>query len=273
MKYVKWIVIVACALVIIVIAVAILSIDGIIRSTVERQATSSLNLTTTLGGAHLSIFGGSLALNDLAIDSPAGFTAKQMFDLGKAELQVSYGQLRNQPVHISAITLENPKLVIEQANGKLNLQALTDQESKTPTTPSGKTTEPMKLIIDKLAIDGAAVTVLPGIPGMDKPIDITVPAIEMDHVGSDGAAGNGVAVKDVAMKVMTAIAAKCADSDKLPPEVKVLLSGNVGALQSKVTGQLGKVLDGATSGDRSQMKSAEKGLKNLLGGNGEKTGK
>ena len=49
----------------------------------QTQASSSLNLTTTLGAAHLSILGESLTLDNLAIASPKGFTAPHMFDLGK----------------------------------------------------------------------------------------------------------------------------------------------------------------------------------------------
>ena len=266
MKILKWVVVAIVLLIVVIVVTVLFSLDGLIRSTVQSQATSSLNLTTTLGGAHLSILGGSLSLDDLAIASPQGFTAPQMFALGKAGLQVNYGQLRNQPVHINAITLEKPKLVVEQANGKLNLQALTSQSSKTPTDSSGKPAEPMKLVIDKLTITGADVTVMPGIPGMDKPIDITVPEIDMANIGNDGSTQNGLAIKDVAAKVISAIANKCADSDKLPPEVKVLLSGNFSGLQDAAKQQLDSALNGVKSGNTDDLKKSADGFKNLLGG-------
>ena len=81
----------------------------------------------------MSIFGGSVSLSDLAMNSPAGFWARTCFaDLGKAAVHVSYGQLRNQPIHINTITLEKPKLVIEQSNGKLNIQSVMDHQSNPP---------------------------------------------------------------------------------------------------------------------------------------------
>ena len=102
------------------------SLDHIIKNTVQSQATSSLNLSTTLGSANLSLFGGKLNLSNLQIASPKGYSAPQMFDVGSTDLAVSYGQLRSDPVHVNAITIANPKLVIEQANGQLNFKTAMD---------------------------------------------------------------------------------------------------------------------------------------------------
>src|SRR3954468_21104145 len=70
MKYLKWIVIGVVVLILIVVGVVLLRIDSIVRSTVETQATDSLDLATTLKSANVSIFGGSLALKDLEVASP-----------------------------------------------------------------------------------------------------------------------------------------------------------------------------------------------------------
>src|SRR5438874_10498963 len=128
MKIVKWVLLAIVVLVIAGGAIVLLSIDGIIKRTVETQATDSLNLKTTLSSASLSLLGGSLKLNDLSIGSPQGFTSPQMLGLGGANLAVSYGQLRNEPIHVADITLNKPNLVIERgADGKLNFQAAMDQ--------------------------------------------------------------------------------------------------------------------------------------------------
>jgi len=87
--------------------------NSLIRSAVESQANSSLGVKTTLGSANLGLFGGTLNLGDLKIGSPAGYTAEQMFTLGDLGLGVNYGELRSDPVHVSKITIDKPKAVIE----------------------------------------------------------------------------------------------------------------------------------------------------------------
>src|SRR5688500_20298617 len=53
------------------------SLDRIVKRTVETQATAQLNLKTELDGAHVSLLGGQVSLDDLRIASPEGFSAPQ----------------------------------------------------------------------------------------------------------------------------------------------------------------------------------------------------
>jgi uncharacterized protein involved in outer membrane biogenesis len=266
MKKLKWIAIVSVVLIVGAIAVVVMSLDGIIRRVVETQASSSLNLPTTLGGVKLSLFGGSLGLNNLDVGSPQGFSAPQMFSLGSAGVSVSYGQLRNNPVQIDTITLDKPKLVIEQSNGKINLQALMSQSS-TPPPADSKGGQTMKVIIKKLTISNADVSIRPDIPGLPAEIPITIPSIDLQNIGNADGAGNGAAIKDVLMQVMQAIEGKAADSDQLPPAVKTLLSGNLAALTGQVQQEVGKTVDALKSGNPAALQGAgQNALNGLLGG-------
>jgi uncharacterized protein involved in outer membrane biogenesis len=263
-KLLKWLII-AVVLLIILIAVGISwSIDSLIRHVVETQATASLNLPTTLGSANLSILGGSLGLNDLNIASPQGFAAPQMFSLGSAGVSVSYGNLRGNPVKIDTITLDKPKLVIEQSGGKFNIQAVMGQQSKAPPADSngGQT---LKLIVGTLTVSNADVVIRPGapIPGVPTEIPITIPSITMQNIGNADGANNGVAIKDLLVQVMQAIESKAGESDKLPPEVKALLSGNLGNIGADVKQKMGRELNALKGNGSDSMKGA---LNGLLGG-------
>src|SRR5687768_11010647 len=72
--------------VIVVIAVALvalyLNLNSIVRRTVEKQSTASLNLKTELESANVSLFGGKIGLRNFKLDSPAGFMADDMMSLG-----------------------------------------------------------------------------------------------------------------------------------------------------------------------------------------------
>src|SRR5437016_11921796 len=149
MRIFKWILLSLLLLIIIAAAAVYFSLNSIVRATVQTQATNSLGVQTTLGSANVSLFSGNLGLHDLEISSPAGFAAPQMFTVGGTHVDVSYGELRKDPIHVDAINIDSPKLVIEQSGGKLNFKALMDQMPQTTPQPQTQK-EPIKLIIDKL---------------------------------------------------------------------------------------------------------------------------
>jgi hypothetical protein len=227
MKIVKWVVLGVVALVIVGLLVVYFNLNGIVKRTVETQGTAQLNVKTTLDSAALSLFGGSLKLDDLAIASPQGYQAPQMLSVDDAKMEVSWGQLRQDPIHVQSIRIEAPKLVVEQAGGKLNFQALMDQATKTPEKPPGQEKEPVHVIIDKLTINNASVALRPGIPGLAQEYNIPLPMIDIEKVGTGEGNQNGAAIKEVVMEVVTVMVAKAAESDKLPPEVRAILNGGL----------------------------------------------
>ena len=279
MKYLKWILIGIVAVVVIGLVAVYINLNSIVRRTVQSQATASLNLQTTVGGANVSPFSGSLALSDVKVDSPQGFEAADMFTLGGTKVDVTYGELRKDPITIDHIVIDKPSLVVEQKGGKFNFKVLMDQQSKQPTEGG----EPMKLIIKDLQVKDANVVLRPGIPGLSNEINIPIPTFQLQSIGSGEGAKNGAAIKEVVMLVVTTMASKAAESDKLPPEVQLLLKGNVESvarematkygekalkdltknLPPEVGGAVGSVLD-ATKTGKDPGKAVEEGLRGLL---------
>jgi uncharacterized protein involved in outer membrane biogenesis len=150
-----------------------LSLDRLLKSTVETQSTHSLSLSTTLESARLSLLGGKVNLNHLRISSPRGFSAPHMLELGDVGLSVKYGQLRQDPIHVESLTLNQPRLVIEQSNGAMNFKKAMDL------MPAHETSQkpPVKLVIDELKILDAQVVIHPGLPGVREEIIVPVPSI------------------------------------------------------------------------------------------------
>ncbi len=289
MKILKWTVVIVIVLIIVALLAIYFNLNSIVRRTIETQATDQLNVRTTLKGASVSLFGGSLGLNDLEVASPPGFEAPNILTLGKAQVNVAYGQLRQDPIHIQQIALTAPQLVIEQSGGKFNFNALMDRASETKQAPptGGKRSEgqPLHLIIDQLKINKAMVTIRPGIPGVAEEINVRIPKVNMEKVGTGEGNQNGAALKDVVMDVITTLASKAAESGKIPPELKSLLQGNLkeaasklinqqmgklgSELEKKVPGQTGEALQGVLNNPNGAATNPtgaiEKGLGGLLG--------
>jgi len=93
---------------------------------------------------------------------------------------------------------------------------------------------PMKLVIDQLNLRDGQVVIRPGLPGVAQEIAVAVPGLTMNDVGRGAGARNGVAIRDVAMRVIGALADKAAQSGDLPAELKVLLHLNVAQLAGKL---------------------------------------
>jgi hypothetical protein len=236
-----------------------MNLNHLVKQTVETQGSSQLKLKTELDTAKVSLFGGSLSLNDLKIGSPQGFQAPQMFRLTNADVNVKLGELRGDPVRVHSITLDKPKLVIERLGDKFNFKAAMDMMPKQPETPPDQK-KPLKLIIDELTIKDPTVVVRPGqinIPGVKLPeeLTITIPTMAMKNIGTGPGAENGAAVKDVVMQVITAMAAQAANSGQLPDQLKNLLNVDVKQVVAGLTAEAQRKIVEAVPGEAGKMLS------------------
>ncbi len=267
MKWIKRIVLAVVLLILIAVFVVYSSLNYIVRSEVERQATASLGVTTTLASARLALFGGNVTLNDLQINSPPKFSSPQIFTLGGVGVTVNYSQLTSSPIHVQKILIDHPVLVVEQANVQLNLDALMQQMPQSPKTSSGQPTQPIKLVIDDLDLNNAQVTFMPGIPGLTNSMQITIPSLSLKNIGNPDGKQSGALIKDVVMQVATALAAKAADASKLPPSVKLVLSQDLGGLSKQLgPGFESQFQDYAGSLTKQLSPKLGNSLENLLGG-------
>ena len=266
--------VVLVSLLVVVGLIGYLAVDGLLKRSVEKESSTSLKLATTLNRAHLSLLGGKLNLNRLGIASPPGYSAPHMFEMGDVDLAVRYGELRRDPIHVQSLTLNQPRLVIEQHNGALNFKTAMDRLPAHETSSE----KPTKLVIDDLQIKDAQVIVHPGVPGVQQEINVAVPSLVLKNVGSGRGSQNGAAIKDVAMVVITALAAKAAESGSLPPELRGLLTLNVGQVAGKlgaeaqkqiaaaIPGELGRRLSKVAGDPASLAKDPAKALQGDVGG-------
>jgi len=234
MKWVKRISIIVVLLILIAGAITYFSLNSIVRGVAERQATASLGVTTTVGGAQLSLFGGSFGLSNIDVSSPPKFTAPNLFTLDSVGLDVHYGQLFDTPIHIQKITIDHPVVVVEQSGLKLNLDALMDQMPQTPKTSSGAETQPIKLVIGELDLNNAQVNFLPGIPGLSDSVQVPIESMTLKNIGNAQGNQNGAAIKDVVMQTVVAMSIKAVDASKLSPNVKMLVAQDLNLLAGKL---------------------------------------
>jgi hypothetical protein len=236
--FIKLVVALIVLLIIGVVAVY-LSLDSIVKKTVEVEGTQQLHVTTSLDSVSLGLTKGTVDLKGFALGSPAGFTAPRMMSVG--ELNVNSGglsNLRSKPVHIISIDIENPVLVVEQQGEKLNFKAMMDSLPSSPDTKSAPASqsEPTKYVIDSLAVNGSDVQMDVGIASLKKHFDVKLPSFSMKNLGNEDGKMQGVAIKDVVTAVLTQMVDNATKSAGIPVDVKSLMSGNLAGVQDKLTG-------------------------------------
>lgn len=273
MRWLKVVLVVVPLLLVLGVTVFFWRLDAIVRSTVESQAGTQLNVPATLASADVGVLGGTVGLGDFSLGSPKGFEAPKMFSVDAVDVAVSYGQLTKTPIQVKSIRIAAPKLLVERKDFGINLKALID--GLPPTDPDAET---VRMVIGQLKVDGAVVSIRPALPGLPEQIDLQIPPIEVANIGTGEGAENGAAVRDVVLVVLTALAEKAAESEQLPPEVRQILKLDLRQLvEEKARGvgkELEKALDkvGRDPASVGQVgKELEQGLKDTLGiGGGKK---
>ena len=233
-RAIKWGVIALVLVVVIAVVAVSLSLNGLVKKGVESASTQSLGLKTTLDSASVSLVGGSVGLNDLAIASTAGFDAPHFLELGGVKLNVSLSELRQTPIRVSSLAVNKPRLVIEQKGMKLNLMAVKD--ALPATDPNAA--PPPKLVIGEIKVDGASVVLRPGLPGLSQEIVVALPDIVINDIGTADEKANGIAIKNAMLAVATAMADKAMDSDQIPAELKALMKLDLAGLKAQLGQQV-----------------------------------
>src|SRR5688500_18947387 len=127
LRIVKWVVLVILLLLIVGGIVLYVNLNSIVRSTVEKQSTASMNVPTKLESASASLLGGNVSLSNFQVGQPQGFTSPQMMSLGGVDVDVKLNELRQDPLRVKQITIRDPKRVIEMKGTDFNIKKFVDQ--------------------------------------------------------------------------------------------------------------------------------------------------
>lgn len=256
LKTLGWVVVAVVVAVLIGIVALLMNLNRIVRSGVETASTASLGLRTTLDAAHVSLLGGAVDLSRFQVASPPGFASPHFLDISRIGLQVSYGELRNNPIRVGTLELQQPRLVLEQKDGKFNLKAVFDT-----LPPSDPAAQPPNLIISTIRVTSPQVVIKPGIPGLSQELNLTLPDVTLTEIGTGPEAENGVAIRKAVLLVAADLARSAANSDKLPPELRLLLQTDLGNLRQRLGETARQMADQA----RQQLENAGGNVRDAAG--------
>ena len=140
----KWIlrsIFALAALFIIALLILYLSLDGLIRSGVERGATHSTGLPASLASAKLSLSAGTLELAGLAIDNPPTYCKCKMISMHEFQSSAQISSLFTNDVILPEIDIDGLDISLEQNGLNSNLSDILNH-SKTSTPAAGGASAP-----------------------------------------------------------------------------------------------------------------------------------
>src|SRR5256885_2031724 len=72
MRVVKWVLLTIVLLILVALGVVYFYLNTIVKNVVVKQSSHSLNTTTSLDSASVSLFGGKVSLKEFQVNSPSG---------------------------------------------------------------------------------------------------------------------------------------------------------------------------------------------------------
>jgi len=233
------------------------SLDGLVEAGIEEAGTKVTQTRVEVGGVKLTLSSGEGTISNLEVDSPAGFSRKQIFTLGEVTVAVDPKTLTEKVVVIDKVIIKAPQIFYEiNDKGDSNLDVLKKNVQKatagmSSSEKSSSSSEGVKLIIRKLVIEGAEVDArIAALGGKD--LSANLPRIELNDIGksSGGASAGEIAEKVTNIlisKTTTAIAEMGVQQylGKTAEEAKAKLQEKAkGAITDKLGDQLGGKLKG-----------------------------
>jgi len=257
----KMLKIILVAAVVIVVAAGVFlfsSLDGLVEAGIEKAGTEVTQTRVEVGGVKLTLSSGAGTITNLEVDSPAGFSRKQIFTLGEITVVVDPKTVTDNVVVIDKVIIKSPQIFYEiNDKGDSNLDILKRNAQKATAKlgssdkAASDSSDEVKLIIRKLIIEGAEVDArIAALGGKD--ISANLPRIELTDIGkaSGGATAGEVAekiTKILISKTTTAIAEMGVQQylGQTAEEAKAKLEAKAkGAITDKLGDQLGDKLKG-----------------------------
>lgn len=255
---------------------AVLGIDSIARTAIEKGGTYALGVETKLAKADIGLLQGTTELGGLSVANPPGFDPT-FLSLGRAELAVTLGSLRGDVIEVPVFALSDVSVLLQKREGKTNYGLILDNlekfESGEP--PTGEEPKPKKegkrFVIRKIEITNvsADIDLLPAGGELTK-AKVSIPSLTLENVGTaDGGASVGEIVSAVVKALLQATLE--AGGKVVGPELLADLEGKLKSMGTEVIdvgegvkSELEKISPelGQKAGD--VLKGVDKGLGDLL---------
>lgn len=168
------------ALLILAFIALTLTIDGIVKSGIEKHGSQLMGTEVQVEGVSISLFSGSGSISGFSIQNPEGFSDEAAMEIEEMSMQIDVGSLFTDEILVEEITIKSPDLFFEQKGVSANLKVLNDNMMNYSESSSEKT-----MIIEYLLIEDGNIKVSTSID-RERNAEASFSSIELEGIGRDG---------------------------------------------------------------------------------------
>jgi AsmA protein len=159
----KWIGIAVLALIVILLVLPFLLPVNSFRPTIEQKASQALGRKVSVGNLSLSIFGGSLGMDDLSISDDPKFSSGPFLTAKKVKVGVELMPLIfSKELNVTEVSIVNPQVtLLKDPSGRWNFSSIGGNNPSTPQAqkaPSGGTSAAQGVSVKKLSLEDGQIT-------------------------------------------------------------------------------------------------------------------
>lgn len=198
---------VATLAVVIIAAVVYLwsSLDSLVEAGIEKYGSQVTQTRVEVAGVKLALTSGEGSIQGITIDSPAGFSRKQLFTLGNVSVAIDPKTITEDVVVIDKILIQAPQIFYEiNDKGTSNVDVLKNnvqQASSGKAKASDSDARQVKLIIRKLIIEKGEIDARIAALG-DKDLSANLPRIALTDIGKNSGGATPAEVAEKVAKVL-----------------------------------------------------------------------
>jgi hypothetical protein len=163
-------------------------VDRIVAGAIEQGGEYALGVETDVGFVSVRPIAGRFGLGGLTVSNPDGFETSHFLQLEGGELELRLRSLTDDPIVIPRLELRGIHLNLEQRQGQTNYGIILDhiggfESSGDDVAEQGAT----NVVLEEVVIgDVAAHVQLLPVAGKLSAVDIEVPDIRLQNIGSGG---------------------------------------------------------------------------------------
>jgi len=210
-KLLKVLLIVVPLVVIVGVVVLLVSLNGIVKSSVETVLPKITGTPVTIETVNISPFSGKAELKGFIIGNPEGYQTPSSFELGTVRAVLDLRSLMSDTIVIDEILIEGPQVTYEVdlpsfdsniQQIQKNVEAFAGPPSEKPEPEADK--GPSKNVLIKKFVFKEGKVHLSAKVAQGRKLSVPLPAVEKENIGSGGD-DKGTSIADAAKEIFTDI--------------------------------------------------------------------
>lgn len=176
-----------------------LSLDYIVKSSIETTASDILQTSVTVGSVSISPISGEGSIEDIRIANPEGYEGDEALTIGSVQIEIEPFSILSDTVHVRLLNVQSLAISYQQRLTGGNLTELLNN-ARSYSGPTESESE-KEMIIDRFLMENTNLTVSTTIENIET-IEVELPRVEQTDIGRRGESGISGTVRLILERIL-----------------------------------------------------------------------